>query len=282
MRRHFKVSRIKVLCALVRVLVADLIHAGHDSSPNSNVDVVNVSAFVVHDFQSTCKLLHRRLDRLIVADCPALNLHNSRIQRPLICTRRREHRPSFVHQESHRSRDVMELIKRLRSDRFDCRSVHQNIRLCQPCHVDNLCVILLVSGNNIVEKLLELLLADSRSIADCFFNLLRVDAMRTKRPDCLNSHFVQLVFQCKPTTYLIEERIFQSSEQLCQILWERIKQFRAKGGMASCHHLLSSWPPIIGLRFCVNPSAIFWAIISINVYTVNSALSVWCILIISV
>ena len=64
---------------MVRVLVADLIHAGHDGSPNSNVDVVNVSAFVIHNFQTACKLLNSRLDRLIVADCPTLNLHYSRI-----------------------------------------------------------------------------------------------------------------------------------------------------------------------------------------------------------
>ena len=222
MRRHFKVSRLKVLCALVRVLVADLIHASHDSSPNSNVDVVNVSAFVVHDFQPACKLLHRRLNRLIVADSPALNLHDSRIQRPLVRTSGREHRPAFVHQKPHRLCDVMEFIKRLNSDRFDGRSVHQNIRLCQPCHVDNRCVILLVSGNNVTEKLLELLLANSRGLADCFFNLLRVDTVRTKRSDCLNSRFVQLIFQRKPTAYSIEKRIFQSSEQFGKLFWEGV------------------------------------------------------------
>ena len=207
---------------MVRVLVADLIHAGHDSSPNSNVDVVNVSAFVVHDFQTICKLLHRRFNRLIVADSPALNLHDGRIQRPLIRTSGRKHRPAFVHQKSHRLCDVMKFIKRLRSDCLNNRSVNQCLRLCKPCHVDNRCVILLVSGNNIVEKLLELLLADSRSLADCFFNLLSVDTMRTKRSDCLNSHFVQLIFQRKPTAYFIEKRIFQSSEQFGKLFWEGV------------------------------------------------------------
>ena len=75
---HFKIRCFQILCALLRVLGTDLGYACHHRPAGCHVDLVSVSALIIHDLDTTVrKLFDGAFDGLIVRDGPAHDLHLS-------------------------------------------------------------------------------------------------------------------------------------------------------------------------------------------------------------
>ena len=267
MGTHFHKVGLQIVGGLLRILLVEGIHAGHHGTSCRHVYLIPTPTFVVHRFQATVRQLLDRVGyRLIVADCPALNLHNSRIQRPPIGSRRRQHRPASVHQKPHRPRKVAHGLLRLLVYCPSILNAHQRVRLRDMGKVDKVGVILLIPRHYIVQQLFELLFADTCGFAYCFLDLLQVNAMRPQRLDVLHRDLVQLVRSLEPGAYLHQQGIFQPTIQFSQFLRQSVQQF---GRKVVPSHSITFWCSVT--TSCIFGSAAFAvASSSLKYFALNS------------
>ena len=126
---------------------------------------------------------------------------------------------------------------------LDIFLTNQDVWLCDISFVDEVIVVPLVPGYHIIQELIQLLKGNSSGLRNILLYHVQGNALGPKSFDALHCDFVQLSGDFQPGTNLLQKPVFQTPEQLGDLLRQRIQDVRLERVL--CHYSITSCDSVV-------------------------------------